>query len=252
MLVPPTLLALEPTHAAGLVPDLREGEVSPVHPPTDEIGSLCHRRGHTLDEVPTPRSFEAIGITHQPEARGPVRWLPSQFRRMLLVVDRDAHASEVQEVMHGPARGREVEIEQGDGNAVSDDDVLEADVVVTHHGSALRIGEIVTPRPSLIEPSGRVVEPTHLPGDGREEVVALTPQRVRGNGHVALDEAEHLPIVVADADRRRRTFEPGRSQEGEEGVDRASMRVRGADDALADPRDSAGLPEPAGEPLLII
>ena len=72
------------------------------------------------------------------------------------------------QVVDGAARGRELEVDQRNGDAVTKDDVLGAHVVVAHERPARRVSQRVVPGETLrVEPAGGVVQPAQQPGDRR-------------------------------------------------------------------------------------
>ncbi len=107
----------------------------------------------------------------------------------------------MREVIDGAAGGRELEVEQRDSDAITEDDVGRLEVVVAHDRPARRVSQIVGPRETRrIEPAGSVVQPAEQRGDRRQGGVGLAPARIGRHGDVAFDEHEALPSVVVDAD----------------------------------------------------
>jgi hypothetical protein len=104
-------------------------------------------------------------------------------------------------VVDGAARGSELEIQQGHGDAVTEDDVRKLHVVVTHERPARRVSQTVVPGETVrVEPAGGVVQPAQQPGDGRQRGVGLAPVRIGRHGDLAVDEHEALASVLVDAD----------------------------------------------------
>ncbi len=101
----------------------------------------------------------------------------------------------------GAARGSELEVEQRNGDAVTEDDVLGAHVVVAHERPTHRVSQTVVPSQTpWVEPPGGVVQPAQQPGDGRQRGVGLTPVRIGRHWDLAVDEHEALASVLIDAD----------------------------------------------------
>jgi hypothetical protein len=109
--------------------------------------------------------------------------------------------TELGHVVDGAARGRELEVEQRNRDAVTEDDVLGAHVVVAHEHPARRVSQTGVPGETLrVEPAGGVVQPAQQPGDGRQRGVGLAPVRIGRDGDLAVDEHEALASVLVDAD----------------------------------------------------
>ena len=104
-------------------------------------------------------------------------------------------------VVDGTARGGELEVEQRNGDAVTEDDVLGAHVVVAHERPARRVSQSVVPGETVrVEPAGGVVQPAQQPGDGRQRGVGLAPVRIGRHGDLAVDEHDALASVLVDTD----------------------------------------------------
>ena len=167
------------------------------------------------------------------------------------MVDRYTEAGELGHVVDGAARGSELEVEQRNGDAVTEDDVRELHVVVAHERPARRVSQTVVPGEALrVEPAGAVVQPAQQPGDGRQRGVGLAPVRIGRHGDLAVDEHEALASVLVDTDRQRGTLEAGVPHRPQEGVDRTRVRTRGAKNMRAHADDPARVRDPTIELLL--
>src|SRR5262249_17027768 len=115
--------------------------------------------------------------------------------------DRHAKSSEMSHVIDRAARSSELEVEQRDRDAVTEDDVLGTDVVVAHECPARAVSQTVVPGETLrVEPSGGVVQCAEQPGDGGQRRSGLAPVRIGRQWNLAVDEDEALASVVVDAD----------------------------------------------------
>jgi hypothetical protein len=153
------------------------------------------------------------------------------------VVDRYTEAGELGQVVDGAARGSELEVEQRNGDAVTEDDVRRLHVVVAHERPARRVSQSVVPGETLrVEPAGGVVQPAQQPGDGRQRGVGLAQVRIGRHGNLAVDEHEALASVLIDADWCRGALEAGVARP-QEGVNRTRVRTRRAKNMATDADD---------------
>jgi hypothetical protein len=161
----------------------------------------------------------------------------------------------VGEVVDRAARGCELEVQQCHRDALTEDDVLGAHVVVAHERPAGRggdrVGQALVPGEAAeVEPAGGVVQPAQQPGDGRQRGVGLAPVGIRRDGNLTVDEHEALTPIRVDADRLGGALEPGVPHRPEEGVDRPGVRARRAQDVRTVPDDLAHVRDPALQRLL--
>src|SRR5258706_11329195 len=123
------------------------------------------------------------------------------------------HPSELDEVVNGSPRRGEVEVEQPDGDPVTEHHVLEAHVVVRNDRASARVGHLVAPRTAVrIETPGRVVEPSHQRGHRGQRGVGLDPGWIGRQRDLTVDEPEPLTTVTVDADGQRGTLETDGAQ----------------------------------------
>ena len=147
---------------------------------------------------------------------------------------------------------REVEIDERDGAATGDDDVLETGVVVAHE----RPRELA--RRSLVAPDrvwgraetgGSLVEATLELRNADEQVIGRGPRREGRNRDIAGDEFEPLD-VVPEAEDAGRARKPGALEVPEQVVDRGRPWPHGSPNRVAAARDAALITEPTGQDLL--
>ena len=133
-----------------------------------------------------------------------------QQRRVIIGVHRHEHVGELGKAVDPAARGREVEIDEADGDPVAVDDVLEAHIVVADHRIACRIGHLRAPHRigGRHEPLAHVVEPPQHRGRGCQRQVTLRPSGIRRAHDVAVDELQPLAAIRIDTDRDARSLEP--------------------------------------------
>lgn len=94
-----------------------------------------------------------------------------------------AEAGELGEVVDGAAGGSELEVDQRNGDAVTEDDVRKLHVVVAHERAARRVSQSLVPSETLrVEPAGGVVQSAQQPSDGRQRGVGLAPARIGRKG----------------------------------------------------------------------
>ena len=150
---------------------------------------------------------QGAGVTHnlssadEAQAAGTIGRAPTEPRRVGVVVDRHAHACERRQVEGPPARGGEVEVEQGDGPAGPEHDVLEADVVVADHRLACGIGQLPAPgQIGGVDLFAGVVQLTDQGHHRPEGLVGLGPRRVGRGRNLARDEPQSLAAVGVTPD----------------------------------------------------
>ena len=85
----------------------------------DAVDGIVHGGEQFRPTVP----IESVCVSHESESCRPVGGSPAEPRLVELVVDRYTEAGELGEVVYGAARGSELEVEQRDGDAVTEDDV---------------------------------------------------------------------------------------------------------------------------------
>ncbi len=86
----------------------------------DADDGIVHRGEELCPTVPV----QSVGVGDESQPYRPVGGPPAEPGLVKLVVDRYAEAAEVGEVVDGAARGSELEVEQRNGDAVMEDDVL--------------------------------------------------------------------------------------------------------------------------------
>src|SRR5439155_16783785 len=78
---------------------------------------------HGGEQLRAAVPVESVGVGDESESCRPVGALPAEPGLVELVVDRYAEAGELGHVVDGTAGSRELEVEQGNGDAVAEDDV---------------------------------------------------------------------------------------------------------------------------------
>ena len=76
---------------------------------------------------------EAVRGGNEPKAAWTVGRTPPETLRTAVIVDGDAHPGEGGEVVRRAAGSSEVKVNKSDGLAVSEDDILQTDIVVADH-----------------------------------------------------------------------------------------------------------------------
>lgn len=252
VLCPPPPTAGEPLRAAHLVPHRDELRVAGLDPPAHELAAAVHGDFQRCEQLGPPVSVEPVRVGDQPEPCDAVRGMPAQPGGVGVVVDGHAHPGELSEVVDWAARGTEVEVEQADGDAAIEHDVLEADIVVAHDRAPGGVGHLGAPGVSGgVEVLRCVVELREQRRGRCQSGVVLGPRRIRRHRDVALDEHESFPAVVVEADGQRCAFEPGFAQRRQEGVDRFGLGARGAQHMGAGPDDLSRVRDAADELLLL-
>lgn len=214
----------------------------------DAVDGIAHRS----EQLGPTVAVQSVGVGDESEPGRPVGASPAEPGLVNVIVDRYAEAGELRHVVDGAARGSELEVEQRNGDAVTEDDVRRLHVVVAHERPPRRVSQSVVPAETLrVEGAGGVVQPAQQPGDGRQRGVGLAPVRIGRPGDLTVDEHEALASVLVDTDGERGTFESGVAHRPQEGVDRTRVRTRGAKNMRTDTDHQARVGDPAIELLLI-
>jgi hypothetical protein len=213
VLGPPAAAAVEALHPTHLLPHRHEARFAQLDPPAHELATTSDG---VVEHGEQPASFcgvEPVGIGHETQATGPVRIEPAEAASADVVVDRHAHPGELGHVVHRRPGCCKVEVQQCHRLAVTEHDVLAADVVVTHDGATGGVGHLRAPaQPPWIKGARCLVEPRQQGRRGRKRHVGLRPAGERWDGYVSLDELEPFPVVGVDADGQRRPLEPDSAQ----------------------------------------
>ena len=99
-----------------------------------------------VDEIVTSLGSEPVSVGNSPESSRVVADVPSKPLSTELVVDWDTHAGKLSDVVERSTGRSEVEIKQTNGNAVSEDNILQAHVVMANNRSPKGIRQLVAPR----------------------------------------------------------------------------------------------------------
>ncbi len=184
------------------------------------------------DQRSAPVPLQSIRVGGESESSRSICGQPAHPSLIELIVDRDAKSGQLRQVVDGPPRGSELEVEQRNRDAVTEDDVRKLDVVVAHDRPAGRVNQAVGPRETVwVEAVSGVMQPAQESDDR----------------NLAFDEDEALASVLVDTDGDRGSLEAGVSHGSQVGVHRVRVRTRGAKDVRTDPDDVARVSDPAVE-----
>ena len=226
---PPATAPIEAFHAAHVVPHLDEVRITGLDVAPDELApAIVPARASTSCR----RSGAARGRTR----RRPIATAPSgppapnrAEARADLVVDGNAHPRHLGDVVHGPPRGGEVEVDETHRYPSRNTTFSRHTSLWQTSSAAVGIDHLGAPRRTgRVDRAGRLVEPAHQHRDRRQRVISLGPPRVGRHRHLTLDEDQLLAAIGIDPDRLRSTVESGTPQRSQESVDRRSLRIRRA------------------------
>lgn len=164
--------------------------------------------------------IQSVGVGDESQARWPVRHLEPKPGLIEVVVDWHAEAGHLSQVIHRAPGSRELEVDQGNGDAIAEHDVGELRVVVTDDGAAIGIGEGVVPAEvRSVEIVGGMVQAAQQSGNRREGRVGLGPQGIRHEWDITIDEDQTFAPVVVDSNGCRCSLEPGVPHGSKKSVD---------------------------------
>ena len=107
----------------------------------DPVDGIVHGGEQLRPTVPV----QSVGVGDESQPGRPVGGPPADPGLVDVVLDRYAEAGELRQVVDRPTRRGELEVEQRDRDAVTEDDVRELHVVVAHERPARGIGQRVVP-----------------------------------------------------------------------------------------------------------
>ena len=211
--------------------------------------SICS--ASTSSSVDRSGPDESVRVGNHAQARVGVESAATGARRVLVGLDRDAHAREARDVVDATAGRGEVEVQQRDRDSISVHDVLGTDVVVTDDDVAdrIRIAHLVAPGRARRgdEADRRVVEAAQQRCRRREHGVGLRPGGKRRHRYVARDEHEALAAVRLDGDDLGGRIEPDRADVPQQRVDRRRVRVGRSQHVRSDAHHCSGIADAALE-----
>ena len=111
----------------------------------DELATTSDDAVECSDELGPLLDRQAVGVGDQTKAGRPIGGEPAQTVRVDLILEGNAHAGELGEIVHRATWSAIVEVEQTDCDAVVEHDVLKPNIVVTHVHATLRVGHVNAP-----------------------------------------------------------------------------------------------------------
>jgi len=143
---PPESASFIAFYATHLLEHANEVRVACHDSAPDKVLSSIHGVIQDVDEIVTRLGSELVSVGNSPESSRVVADIPSKPISTELVVDGDTHPGKLSEVVERSTGGSEVEIKQANGNAISENNVLQAHIVMANNHSPKRIGQLVAPR----------------------------------------------------------------------------------------------------------
>ena len=142
---PPASASFIAFYATHLLEHANEVRVASRDSAPDKVLSTIHGVIQDVDEIVTSVGSEPVSVGNSPESSRVVADVPSKPLCTELVVDWNTHSGKLGEVVERSTGRSEVEVKETNGDAVSEDNVLQAHVVMANNGSPKRISQLVAP-----------------------------------------------------------------------------------------------------------
>src|SRR5262245_50614459 len=118
--------------ATGPVPHRDRVRVAGGDAAADSRFDAGNRIVHGAEHLHPSVVVQSVRVGDESEPCRPIRGSPAEPSLVEFVVDGNAKAGEVGNVVDGAARGSELEVQERNGDAVAEYNVVRADVVVAH------------------------------------------------------------------------------------------------------------------------
>ena len=251
VVVPPAASAVVALGTVGLVPHIDEVGVTGFHSAPDEVLAVGQGDIDGSQQFLATVLVQTVSVGYEPQPRWPISRSPPEPDLVEVVLYRDAKAGQLSQIEDRASRSSELEVEQGNSDAVTKDNVLQTHVVVAYHCSARWVGQTVVPSEALrVKALGGVVKAAKQFDHGYQCAIRLAPLRIWRYRNLAFDKHKSLTPIIINADRLRNSIKSSTSHCPKKSVNRTRVRIRRAKNMRTDPDYLPSIRDPPTKGLL--